>query len=93
MENDIVICPESTKNGVQIREWVNNLKQNPRIFYTNSIYLLRELELQQIPVTYINITENLRAESTDINRIGNIEILDRELEQSDRYIYFENTHD
>ncbi len=51
------------------------------------LYLLRELGLQQIPVTYVNVIDGkITAASDDIYDIGSIEILDRELEQADRYL-------
>lgn len=83
----VIICPESLRNGKQIIEWVSQLHEEKRIFATNSLFLLRELYLQEVPVLFRNILEDEAVmESTNIDEIGKIEILDRELEQSDRYI-------
>lgn len=81
-----IICPEYLKNGQQIKEWVSKLNTRPGVFVTCSLYLIRELELQKIDVEWVNITDKGVVSSNSPDNIGNIEILDRELEQSDRYI-------
>lgn len=83
---EILICPENLLTGQQIQEWVHDLKENPKIFVTSSLYLLRELYLQNVHVKYINITLDKTYEGFDIHNIGPIEILDRDLEQSERYM-------
>lgn len=85
---DTIICPESTKNEEQILNWILELKTNPKIFFTCSLFLIRELEIQKIDVEWVNITEKGVVSSSDVNDIGNIEILDRELRQADRYMNF-----
>ena len=90
LHDGVIICPESTLNGNQIKDWVLNLKVNPKEFFTCSLFLIRELELQKINVLWINFNENGKFENLSIDCIGNIEILDRELEQSDRYVNHEN---
>ncbi len=80
------ICPERLLNADQIKQWVADLRQSPKVFATNSLYLVRELGLQGVPVTYQNYTDVGLVISDDVDGIGNIEILDRELEQSDRYL-------
>lgn len=72
--------PETGLNGKQIRDYVKNMKD--KTIATCSLYLLREIELQKIEAKFIN--EGI--ESDSVNDVGAIEILDRELEQADRYI-------
>ena len=77
------ICfPETGLNGEQIREYVCKMQTQSLVIATCSLYLLRELELQKIPATYIN--DGVVANNCD--DVGSIEILDRELEQADRYM-------
>lgn len=87
----ILVCPENLLTGKQIQKWVNDLKENPKIFVTSSLYLLRELYLQEVYVKYINITLDKTYESFNVDDIGPIEILDRDLEQSERYMNY-HTH-
>lgn len=102
----IWICPEAQLNGEQIINWVEKLKKSPSKFYTNSLFLVRELQLQKVDVLFINFnfTQNEVKDpvtntstwvsnvtityNADVDSIGQIELLDRELEQSDRYIKF-----
>lgn len=78
--------PESWKNGKQIQEFVASMKTDPKTIITGSLYLLRELDMQKVPAIYINDG----VESDNIDGLGNIEILDRELEQSSRYMDIQN---
>lgn len=85
---NILLCPERLKNASQIQQWVFSLRKIPRMFATTSLYLLREIYLQQVPCSFINILDGIpQDEVNSIDDIpGKLEILDRELEQSDRYI-------
>lgn len=83
---DVIICPEMLKNSEAIKEWVDWIKIHPQKFATCSLFLLRELYIQDVNVYYINITKDGIKESFNVDDIGNIEILDRELAQSDVYI-------
>jgi len=85
-DSGLIVAPEALLNGVQIRDWVAQLKVKPQAFATCSLYLLRELHLQEIHVEYIKLQGG---RSFDINDLDGIEILERELEQSDRYINHE----
>lgn len=83
----ILIAPEALLSGPQIQIWVANLREEPKIFATNSLYLLRELDLQHIPTIYINIIDGkIQPPVENIDCLSNLEILDRELEQSDRLL-------
>ena len=88
---DMIICPEFMKNEQQIREWIEYRRSHPSTFVTNSLYLLRELELSDLRVQYRNYTSNGLHVSFDVNDVGTIAILQRELEQSDRYLSRNNT--
>jgi hypothetical protein len=83
---EVIKCPEFLLNGEQIRSWVSNLKLEPKVFATTSLYLLRELYIQEVPVTFVNYSVNGVFESDDSSSISNIEILDRDLEQGERYM-------
>lgn len=85
LSDSVVRFPETGLNGQQIREYVKNLSDKEISIATCSLYLLRELYLQKIPCLFINGNR----QSNDVDSIGNIEILDRELEQSDRYHLFD----
>lgn len=86
LPSQVIKCPEFLMNGAQIQDWVSNLRLRPKIFATTSLYLLRELYLQDVPVTYVNHSNSGVFESHDISEISSIEILDRDLEQSERYM-------
>ena len=81
-----ILAPEGLFNGEQIKEWVAKLKTVPKVFATNSIYLLREIELQEIPCDCINIVDGKFNPPCSISDLDNIEILERELKQSDIYL-------
>ena len=83
---DAIICPELAKNGEQIKMWVSELKTSPQKFFTTSLYLIRELELQHIDVKWVNIIDSGTFTSECVDNINDIEVLDRELEQSERYM-------
>lgn len=86
----LLLAPEALKNALQIQLWVAELWESPKIFATSSIYLVRELYLQAVPVIYFNFRNGVLAEvSEDIDNLGSLEILDRELEQADRYLNHE----
>ncbi len=84
----VIKSPEGLMNESQIIKWVKRLKKRPKIFATTSLFLLRELELQGANVLYVNLRKEGKEKSSskDVDMIGNIEILDRELRQSDRYL-------
>ena len=80
-----VIAPEGLWNGPQIIDWVSTLKDHPDVFATCSLFLLRELHLQGIPCDFINLgVQDEPVQS--IEDLGDVEILDRDLEQSERYM-------
>lgn len=81
-----ILSPEGLLNEKQISEWINDLKENPKIFATTSLYLLRELDLSDVYILYRNIIDGEIIESYNIDDVGDLEILDRELHQSDRYL-------
>lgn len=81
----VILCPDALKNEKQIIEWILDLEFQPKSFFTNSLFLVRELFIQRANVRYVNLVEEIR-ESDDQDDIGAIEILDRELRQSDRYM-------
>jgi hypothetical protein len=79
--------PENGRSGNQIQQYVKGLLKNPEEIFTNSLYLIREIEMNKLPVLWINHKKDgTTIHSEDVNALGGIEILDRELEQSDRYI-------
>lgn len=87
----ILVAPEALLNGAQIQQWVADLRSSPKLFATNSLYLLREVYLQGIPCTYVNILDGVIQPAVEsIDDITNLEILDRELSQADRYVDHNN---
>ena len=93
LAKDGIYWPENGRNATQIKEWVAKLNVSPKSFTTSSLYLLRELIMQNIPIIYTNLclVNGVKTimEDSDINRIGDIEILDRDLIQSDEYLNYE----
>jgi len=100
-DSGIILCPEGLKNGEQIKAWVADLKNEPKSFATCSLFLIRELELQgNVKVVNLNtdtdlyllnntpVSNNQFAGKTSFDEVGDIEILQRELEQADRYMNF-----
>jgi hypothetical protein len=84
---EVVCFPENGLNAKHIKSFVNDLKRYPKTIITTSLYLLREIGLQNIDCIYQNFLENGTVlESDNIAEIGDIEILDRELQQSQEYI-------
>ena len=85
---DIVIkSPEGLMNASQIFNWIDELKKKPKAFATTSLFLIRELFLRKANVVYIYIKEDgTYVRSEDIDSLGQLEILQRELAQSDRYL-------
>ena len=84
------ICPEHNMNGKQIKAWVKSLKKKPRKFSTCSLFLLRELYLQDVSVEYTNYeSEDSTRTFFDVDAIGRIEVLDRELDQAEVYMNHE----
>lgn len=79
---DTIRFPETGLNGEQIKQFVTDLKDNPKTFATCSLFLIRELEIQKIPCLFVNDGEL----GLNVDDVGSIEILDRSLEQSDRYL-------
>lgn len=82
-----IIAPEALLNGKQIQAWVAKLKDEPKKFCTTSIYLLREVYLQRIPCIFVMFIDGQHFKGTDeFDELMPLEILDRELEQADRYM-------
>ena len=84
-----IICPEGVKNEQQLLEWIEDTRNNPQTFFTNSLFVLRELHVRQIPTRFVNIRNDGTEEADNIDDVGAIAILDMELRQSDRYMDFE----
>lgn len=89
LPDNVIKAPETLLNGNQIKEWVNSIRGTDTMFATTSLYLIRELELQRVDTVYHYYKEDgemimVVGEVTDLP--CKIEILMRELEQSDRYI-------
>lgn len=81
--------PENGKTGKELVEYVRSLIDSPRNIITSSLFLLRELHIQDVPCRFYN---NGRV-GESIDDIGNIEVLDMELEQSGRYMDKENKYE
>ncbi len=57
------------------------------VIITDSLFVLRELDLRNLPQTlYYNLNKGVWRVSRDIDQVGDIEILEREIEQSERYL-------
>ena len=89
------MCPEALLTGKQIQEYIDSLIQDDGLFNENkdihiatcSLYLLREMDIKNIPATFHNFREDgSEFVGNKIDDVGALEILDRELEQSDRYM-------
>ncbi len=89
LPNDVIIAPEGLLNGKQMIEWVAALRDNPKAFATNSLFILRELHMQEIDCKYINFVDGSVITGDDCDSVGCLEMLNRELAQSDRYLNFE----
>lgn len=87
----VVLYPENGKSGEEIQKYVENLSTYSGSIdfhiITDSLYLLRETYLQSLKCTYYNLDTGLI--SHDLDSIGAIAVLDRDLEQSERYMNFE----
>lgn len=89
LPDHVIKAPETLLNGNQIKEWVNGIRGTDTMFATTSLYLIRELELQKIDVIYHYYKDDgemITVEEDVTNLPCEIEILMRELEQSDRYM-------
>ena len=92
--SSVISSPEGLLNGEQIRNWVGNLKKQDEssietiAFATTSLYLIRELDLQKVDVLYYYYkSDGTVVSCTSIDDLPiPLEILDRELEQSDRFM-------
>jgi hypothetical protein len=91
LPNDVIISPEGLKNARQINEWVKDLKSSPKVFATTSLFLLRELYIEGADVRYVNLKDGVQIASDNVEDIGDIEILDRDSIQSEKYINLEYT--
>jgi hypothetical protein len=87
-----IISPEGLKNAAQINQWVKDLKSAPKTFATTSLYLLRELYIEGADVRYINLRNGIQIASDNVEDIWEIEILDRDLIQSEKYMNLEFTN-
>lgn len=90
-----VLCPEALLTGKQIQEYVDSLIEDNGLFNENkdihiatcSLYLLRDMDIKDISAIFHNFREDgSEATGNTIDDVGSLEILDRELEQADRYI-------
>lgn len=84
-----ILSPEGLLNAGQIAKWCEARKKCPLTFASTSLYLIRELYLRQVPVTWHCTANDRSYETQDINDLGPLECLDRELEQADRYMNHE----
>jgi len=86
--------PENGKNAAQLQHFISYIEEHntPVAIVTDSLYLLREFHLTKVPVTWKNwdAAGKEYKTSANVNDIGEIHILDRELEQSGRYLDQEN---
>lgn len=87
----IIHHPENWMNGKELRQYAKEVvKQN---IYTGSLFLLREFSLsQRTDIQYTNVLfepgnpDPQVFHSKELDTLQHIEILDRELEQYDRYV-------
>ena len=86
LPKDTLLWPENGKDGKALQGFAKSLELFPATIFTQSLYLIREIELNGIKVKWINDNAGQRSESCNVADLGPIEILDRELEQSDRYL-------
>lgn len=87
--------PENGKSESEIQKFVANLAitENNLAIVTDSLFLIREIYLQKIPVHWFSFEfetgTGFVRDSENLDDIGNIAILDRDLRQSERYMNFE----
>lgn len=83
---DCIMFPENGKNAKQIQEFIQGLS-NESVF-TGSLYLVREFYLSKKEITWHNLdaASGEFSVSNNVDNVGRIELLERELEQSDRYM-------
>jgi hypothetical protein len=88
-----IYYPENGKSARQIKDFVLSLPKNENdiAIVTDSLYFAREVYLNQIKVVWFNYNfeKGTVQDSECLNDLGGIAILDRELEQSERYMDFE----
>ena len=94
----VCLYPENGKSASEISEFVQFLDGVKKEAFdthvvTDSLYILREIYLAKVPVTWHNydFKNDTVKVSNDVDNIGSIHILDRDLEQSDRYMNNELT--
>jgi len=92
----VFLYPENGRSADEISNFVRFLAGFRTAAFdthvvTDSLYVLREIYLAKVPVTWHNYNfENDTVKvSNDVDDIGAIHILDRDLEQSDRYMNHE----
>jgi hypothetical protein len=86
----VIKFPEAGKSPQQLQQFAASLKGSSQSYATYSLYFIRELDIQNIPVKYVNYLESGKImESDDIDSVRDIAILDEELKQNDRYHFRE----
>ena len=81
----LLLFPENKRSTKDLLKLVHGFREG--IIVTNSLYVLRELDLLDPPnIRYYNLNKGVWRVSRDIDLVGDIEILEREIEQSQRYL-------
>jgi len=82
--------PENGKNAEEIQAFVAELAhaQFPTHIVTDSLFLIREIEMAGLPVLWVHHENGTIRTSRKIEDIGPLHILERQLEQCERYQAF-----
>lgn len=79
-------CPEAWATTTKrLLERLDGIQEG--LIITRSLFVLRHLDMQNRPnVVYLNLSKGVWRESRDIREVGDIEILEREIRQSEEYL-------
>lgn len=84
-ERWLLAHPEIRTSTNELLRQIHALKEG--IVITGSLFVLRELDLLgRLNIIYYNLSNGRWRVSMDINKVGSIDILDRDVEQSQRYL-------
>ena len=99
IQGQLIAFPENSLHKRNTKSFIDKLRSrkirretepDDLTVVTNSLFVLREIMLSKIDAEYICVTQNgkdIKIErSFDIDDIKNIEVLDMDLEQSERYM-------
>lgn len=90
LTKDFYLYPENGKSASQIQQFISDIstRLKPVEIVTDSLYLIREIHLCKVPVTWKNwdTEKKVCQTSTNISDIKNIHVLDKDLDQSGRYM-------